>query len=484
MTAEEIKMGMDVKCTGRLLALSAILVMGLSTSSALAEDTGQAPESEAPAGQLDNGLISITKVAPPITKVFDYSGDSSSRGTMLGDWNGRRTELYNNGFTFDANVTQIYQGVVSGGADGGNGGAKYNGLFELNMALDTAKLGLWSGGLIAATVQSSWGNPITGEAGNLSPVNMTPIWPKPFDNSTELMEYYLTQALPGDMTMIVGRIDATNFLDKNTYANNPESQFLNASLNNMLLWGNFLTFSTYGAILVAPVSKEFTIAVAAWTPDTEAGDYGGDWSDYGLVVNPMFNYKIGDKPGSFQAVAAYSSSNPIAFDNPFLVPDIIHGVVPRKSNNWMVNINGSQLLWAPEGALVSRADGGRKEDFEVPTQDFAANPPGIGLFYRFAYTPKDRNPYNINLSGGLGARGIVPGRPFDRMGIGGYWLMASHDLNDQPGNEFGDETGFEAYYNYAITPWLQLSADVQWISPGIKSSKDAVVMATRLYTRF
>ena len=42
----------------------------------------------------------------------------------------------------------------------------------------------------------------------------------------------------------------------------------------------------------------------------------------------------------------------------------------------------------------------------------------------------------------------------------------------------------EAFYNFAITPWMQLSADVQWISQGIGSSNDAVVLGTRLNIRF
>jgi porin len=47
-----------------------------------------------------------------------------------------------------------------------------------------------------------------------------------------------------------------------------------------------------------------------------------------------------------------------------------------------------------------------------------------------------------------------------------------------------DEVGVEAFYNVAITPWLQLSADVQWIIPGKTSSDNAWVLGTRLNTRF
>jgi porin len=439
-------------------------------------------------GKLDNGKTSITKLVPPITKVFDYSGDIWERGTMFGDPGGLRTKLYEHGFTLDAQLTQVYQGVTSGGNASGNGSGSYNGLLEINSTLDTAKLGLWSGGLIATTLMSSFGDPLESEAGNVSPVNMTPLWPVPFDSArTRVTEYYLFQGLPHEMEFIGGRIDATNFLDKNSFANNPESQFLNASLNNELLWGEFMSFSTYAAILVAPVTKGLKIAVATWTPDTQPDDNGGDWSDYGVVANPMFDYHLGGLPGAVQVVGAYSSKDTVALDNPRLALDLITGTtLPTKNDNWMFTINGEQYLWTPPGASVPRAKGGRKEDFFVPTQDFAVNPPGVGLFYRAAYTPKDRNLWNTNVSGGLGARGIIPGRPYDRMGIGVYAMFLSDDAEDDPLLDalLDDEYGVEAYYNFAITPWMQLSANVQRISPGIKSSDDAWVLGSRLNIRF
>jgi porin len=120
----------------------------------------------------------------------------------------------------------------------------------------------------------------------------------------------------------------------------------------------------------------------------------------------------------------------------------------------------------------------------VPTKDFVQDRLGMGIFYRFSYTPEDRSAYNIYLSGGVGGHGVIPGRPHDRFGVGSYWLKESSDLDKQPGNLVGDEVGLEAFYNFAITPWLQLSADAQWISPGIRSSDDAWVLGTRLNIRF
>ena len=94
--------------TSKLVALSASLVIGLAASSVHAEgdqSTGHvaAPPHPTP-GKLDNGKISLTKLVPPLTKVFDYSGNIWDRTTLFGDFNGGRTRLYDKGFTFESRV--------------------------------------------------------------------------------------------------------------------------------------------------------------------------------------------------------------------------------------------------------------------------------------------------------------------------------------------------------------------------------------------
>ena len=459
-----------------------LCLAALATNSWAAESTDQSAQAvvKPPPGQLDNGLISLTKLAPTITRVSDYSGGIWERNTMFGDLGGRRSDWYDKGFSLDMQVTQVYQKVTSGGSATGNGNAAYNGLSEINAYLDTAKLGWWSGGLLATTVQTSWGNPLESEAGNISLVNVTPLWPVPYHNTTRVMEYYLTQGLPHEMILIAGRLDATNFLDTNSYANTPESQFLNGSFNNDLLWGELLTFSTYAGLLIIPVSEGFDIATGIWTPDTQPDDYAGDWNDIAAVINPIFSYHIGDKPGKLKFAYAYSTEDTVAFDNPFYGPIDPRGkeLVSSKSDNWLFTINIEQHLWTPQG---------RKENYASGTQDFDNNPPGIGLFYRFGYMPDDRNAFNMTMSGGIGGRGVIPGRPNDRMGIGVYGFFASDHFQEKSlllNELLDDEVGFEAYYNFAITPWMQISADVQYIDQGLTTSDDAWVVGSRLNVRF
>lgn len=465
-------------------ALLGALVVG--TGSARAGDAAKAPATDPMAAfKTDKGLISLTKVAPEITPVSDYSGDILSRAALLGDFGGLRTDLYDHGITLDAQVTQVYQGVVSGGSVKGNGGGEYNGLLEYNLSIDTTKAGLWSGGLLYFTGDTSWGNPLHTQPGNLSPVNATALWPNAYDPSSELMEFYLAQALPLNTLMILGRVDATNFLDLNSFACNKNNQFLNVSMNSNPLWGAFFTYSTYGIFLMTKVSDNFTLAYGAWTPDTVVGDYDGDWSDYGVVLNPQFKYQGFGLPGAIQFLAAYTSKDAADVGNPRLLRDLATGSpLPTKSENWIVQVSGEQYFWQPKGASVPKAEGGRKEDFHVATKDFAQDQPGFGMWYRASYVPEDRNPYSVYVSGGLGGRGVIPGRPLDRFGVGTYWLKESDDLDKQPGNVVGDELGVEAFYNVAIAPSVQLSLDAQWISAGINSSKDAWVLGTRLNIRF
>ncbi|MBP1685818.1 MAG: Carbohydrate-selective porin OprB [Deltaproteobacteria bacterium] len=97
---------------------------------------------------------------------------------------------------------------------------------------------------------------------------------------------------------------------------------------------------------------------------------------------------------------------------------------------------------------------------------------GIGLFGRFGASAGNPNPTQYFSSIGFGGKGMIPGRRFDRFGVGYYY-----DRVGQPTlqtKRFGtteflrNEWGFEAFYNIALTPWLLVTPDVQVIGPAQK----------------
>jgi len=100
---------------------------------------------------------------------------------------------------------------------------------------------------------------------------------------------------------------------------------------------------------------------------------------------------------------------------------------------------------------------------------------GVGIFGRFGVSDGNPNPMHFFVSFGVGGKGIIPCRPLDRFGVGFYFIDVNNPKFTGPlaTREFlRDEYGFEAFYNVAITPWLQLTPDIQVIRPAQKDFVD------------
>jgi porin len=147
----------------------------------------------------------------------------------------------------------------------------------------------------------------------------------------------------------------------------------------------------------------------------------------------------------------------------------------------MFGVNFEQYLWKP--TIDKGARPGTK-NLAFSTASFGFQEPGLGVFGRLAFLPGSRNAYDRSVSIGLAGRGLLPGRPLDRMGVGGYWLRASGDLRGLAGATLEDEWGGEVFYNYAITPAIQLTADVQYLDGGLGGGDNALVLGLRLFTQF
>jgi porin len=99
---------------------------------------------------------------------------------------------------------------------------------------------------------------------------------------------------------------------------------------------------------------------------------------------------------------------------------------------------------------------------------------------------------------GIGGNGVVPGRPNDNFGLG--WAHTDFSsqfvpfLREQLHVGLDHEDAIEMYYNAAVTPWLNVTANLQIINPGLKKTlgsdgrlrdvDTAVVAGLRLYARF
>jgi len=79
---------------------------------------------------------------------------------------------------------------------------------------------------------------------------------------------------------------------------------------------------------------------------------------------------------------------------------------------------------------------------------------------------------------------LIPGRSRDNWGVGYYYAAPSPDLKDlfTPLLRIRDEQGLEIFYNFAVTPWLSLGADLQIIKPSL-ADDTAVFPGLRMVVR-
>ena len=99
----------------------------------------------------------------------------------------------------------------------------------------------------------------------------------------------------------------------------------------------------------------------------------------------------------------------------------------------------------------------------------------------------DGNPNYVKKSfiAGIGGKALFFGRPQDNFGLGMYYYGLSDELEDtiNPSAQIGDESAIEAYYNWAVAPWLLLGPDIQYVNPARERFDKALVAAIRMQIR-
>lgn len=101
------------------------------------------------------------------------------------------------------------------------------------------------------------------------------------------------------------------------------------------------------------------------------------------------------------------------------------------------------------------------------------NGKSISVFVRAGASPSDRNLISRYIDGGIGFKGLFPGRPDDTLTLGAAHSKISKDaaaldndilaLNGPPFPIRNAETVFEASYIMQLAPWWTLQPDVQYI---------------------
>src|SRR5499426_764129 len=197
--------------------------------------------------------------AQPVDIPPTWGGSLWDRPRLTGSWFGLRDELGKKGVVLDVDLTQIPQGVITGGTDDV---AKYGGLAEYTLNLDTQKLGLWPGGFFNIMAMTSFGENVDKASGALLPVSVISLLPEPGkENFTGLMNLSYMQFFSKQFGVAVGKLYLLS-ADDNAFAHNFRPTFLYPGLAfNMPL--DLFPFTAYGAPLIfAPWDgAQFTVGV-------------------------------------------------------------------------------------------------------------------------------------------------------------------------------------------------------------------------------
>jgi porin len=110
-----------------------------------------------------------------------------------------------------------------------------------------------------------------------------------------------------------------------------------------------------------------------------------------------------------------------------------------------------------------------------------------GFYLKAAIADGNPNYIQRSMIVGIGGNALFFRRPQDTFGIGAYYYDLSDTLQDELNPvlvKFEDEAAIEAFYSWAVTPWLQVGANIQYINPATGRYKNALVPSLRLQFRF
>tara|TARA_R110000850_G_scaffold117831_10_gene234482 strand:+ start:6354 stop:7667 length:1314 start_codon:yes stop_codon:yes gene_type:complete len=392
----------------------------------------------------------------------DYRSDILTRDALTGDWDGLRTSLAkDNGLQFSVDVNQFYQGVWDGGT---SNRAYYNGSAYYGIKLDTGQAGLWPGGFLNIRGETYWGESVNAYTGAVLAANVNQAFNEPAGNGTYLPHITYTQFFSEKFAIFLGKLNGT-LGDSNSFAHGAGDQrFMNLGFSLNPVGLATAPYAPLGAGFVFVPFEGLTYSFAWMDTDGKIDESGFDTIFNG---NSTFSNEINittgffEQPGhhTFGYLFSTKEFNSVNQDPRIFLPPG-SGIPNTVDGSWAFIYNFDQFL-------VSDPNDSEK---------------GWGPFGRFGISDGDANLLHSFYSIGLGGTGIIPGRERDRFGLGYFYLKLSENRVGIATDD--SEQGVEVFYNLAVTPAFEVTADLQIIDGAVRASDTAVVGGLRGRIRF
>jgi porin len=398
--------------------------------------------------------------------------DIWSRDKLTGDWWGGRTYLSDHGIDIDLRLSQYGQWVSSGGVDQIG---EYGGTMDYRVNVDTNKLfGTWKGFSVNMHARTRFGEDVSAGAGPLALPNTGMLLPAPGDyNDTDITGLIANQYFPfGEKHLGLFTLGMLDIPDALTlffpYVGYGQEGFWNvSSLVSAMPWfGAVQGLSLYGGWL-ATINKEHQIGQSAIlvtgteSVSTTWGSVSDSFDDVWIAAFHRFLWTMDDKLGYFMVFGGVSTKDQASNDPHDFINIPGQGIVNTDEKNpWDIALYISQIFWQAEG-----------------------NPKRYATFMMGGTIGPDNPQFaQRNFFSHVEAFCPMATRPHDRMGVAGWYNGLSDNFTDlvSPVADLRDLWGFEVYYNFAVTPWAHLSADLQLSENARESDDIAVIPGVRL----
>jgi porin len=353
------------------------------------------------------------------------------RDRLTGDWFGFRPRLEDRGITVNSTLEANVGRTFTGGLDTASGAGSY--LFNLTLSVDTAKLGLWSGGTfyVDGRVEDGKRDSLDGAFQATSRVYQP--------RRVQVSELWYEQKVLGDTVRFkAGKIDAnTEF----AHADNA-AEFVNAG------------FSFSPTIADFPTDPDPATGLVAFAYPTE---------------HTYLGYGVFD--GALHDGIATGSRGPATLFGPpaglFMIGEAGLKWTTASRLDGRLGVGG----WGQTGTFHQFAGGderGTAGAYLTGDQclwrahpDVIDDKQGVAAFLMLGEADAAVSQARFHLASGVTWTGPFASRPADVVGLGETWVRFGDDPALARGHS--NEWAIECFYKAQVTPWLTCKPDLGFV---------------------
>ncbi|MCM3905609.1 MAG: carbohydrate porin [Pyrinomonadaceae bacterium] len=394
-------------------------------------------------------------------EVTDAPQDPWEDQVIFGNLNGARNKLAKHGVTFNLRWTQFWQGMTHGD---GKHTIDYSGKWDLWINAETEKMGLWEGGVIGTHLDFRYGTATYTHSNSALPSNTSVFFPIPNGPGFIVSSLFLSQRVNDRFSFIVGKINTIDLLGRNRI----NGGFGLDGFMNVVFAAppsGFTPAAIFGGILSFRLQDRTSLTVMIFDPEDVMLRTGLERPfDTGIKVATTLGRqtRFWSKSGLHRLQAAYSTAERPSLGDILLPPGTEGRLI--KNGSYFFLYSGEQMFY---------------ENKNDPSQAW-------GFYGQVNVSDGNPNFMHGAVIVALGGTSLIRSRPRDRFGVGYYQYFISRKLKDTvlPIVDLRNEHGFEAFYNFAITPWMGLTPDFQYSRPIRGDRRSEMTLGVRLGFRF